>query len=136
MWVSIVKKWLSCDMMSLSNQRPLFAGTIQDVDVALAGPLHSPIHFGINGTMWSRSSANAPEFYLLHSFIDKLWNEWQNKGQNCAEQYTTTTSFVLTATGGVTIQDMQRMNAMVVNGTVVCVRYDEPSHCLATDVSI
>jgi len=26
-------------------------------------------------------AANAPELLLHHSFMDKLWNQWQNKGE-------------------------------------------------------
>ena len=25
--------------------------------------------------------ANAPQLLLHHSFVDKLWNQWQNKGE-------------------------------------------------------
>lgn len=42
--------------------------------------LHSAVHCNIGGTMCSTDSANAPEFFLHHGFIDQIWATWQNKG--------------------------------------------------------
>lgn len=42
--------------------------------------LHSSVHCNIGGTMCSSDSANAPEFFLHHGFIDRIWALWQNKG--------------------------------------------------------
>lgn len=42
--------------------------------------LHDAVHCNIGGTMCSQDSANAPEFFLHHGFIDKVWADWQNKG--------------------------------------------------------
>ncbi|XP_065845322.1 uncharacterized protein [Oscarella lobularis] len=110
------------------------AGAIRDVDAALAGPLHSPVHLGVNGTMRGESSANAPEFFLLHSFLDKLWSDWQAKGADCSNQYTGARGTVLTGTEGVTIDDVHRIARMSVDGARVCVRYERASHCLARQV--
>ena len=47
--------------------------------------LHDAVHCNIGGTsrtMCSQDSANAPEFFLHHGFIDKIWADWQNKGPN------------------------------------------------------
>ena len=38
-------------------------------------------HFAIGGTTKDKIAANAPELLLHHSFVDKLWNQWQNKGE-------------------------------------------------------
>ena len=38
-------------------------------------------HFAIGGTIKDKITANAPELLLHHSFVDKLWNQWQNKGE-------------------------------------------------------
>ena len=44
---------------------------------------HVTPHDAIKGTMiYSNSSSNAPEFVILHSFIDKIWTTWQNKGKD------------------------------------------------------
>eukprot|EP00118_Oscarella_pearsei_P010879 m.69217 g.69217 ORF g.69217 m.69217 type:complete len:667 (+) comp35586_c0_seq1:106-2106(+) len=42
--------------------------------------LHANVHVFIGGTMSSSKSSYAPEFFLHHAFIDKLWNDWQQKG--------------------------------------------------------
>lgn len=43
---------------------------------------HAEIHDFIGGTMLnSKTSSNAPEMVLHHSFLDKLWLEWQKKGE-------------------------------------------------------
>ncbi len=46
----------------------------------ISSNLHDAVHCNIDGTMCSVDSANAPEFFLHHGFIDKLWADWQNKG--------------------------------------------------------
>ena len=42
--------------------------------------LHDSVHCMIGGTMCNVDSANAPEFFLHHGFIDQIWGAWQNKG--------------------------------------------------------
>ena len=49
---------------------------------------HAEIHNFIGGTMlhwWSAS--NAPEMILHHSFLDKLWLQWQKKGEEYKNVY-------------------------------------------------
>ena len=38
---------------------------------------HNKIHNMIGGTMATDYSANAPEFWLHHGFLDKIWYMWQ-----------------------------------------------------------
>ena len=49
---------------------------------ALKAMLHDNVHFYIGGTMSDLhgASPNAPEFFLHHGFIDKIWGDWQEKG--------------------------------------------------------
>ena len=42
--------------------------------------IHNEMHCHIRGTMCSARSAYAPEFFLHHGYIDKLWADWQKKG--------------------------------------------------------
>jgi len=44
--------------------------------------LHNTVHVSIGGTMVTRESSNAPEFFFHHGFIDKIWGDWQEKGHN------------------------------------------------------
>ena len=37
-------------------------------------------YFSADGTMCSSRSAEAPEFFFHHSFIDKIWADYQKKG--------------------------------------------------------
>ena len=48
--------------------------------VFVSSNLHDSVHCNIGGTMCSVDSANAPEFFLHHGFIDQIWEAWQNKG--------------------------------------------------------
>ena len=50
-------------------------------EMTLRDGLHDNIHCRIHGTMCSFESASAPEFFLHHSFIDKIWDDWQKKSQ-------------------------------------------------------
>ena len=43
---------------------------------------HNDLHDGVAGTMANHAtSSNAPELWLHHSFLDKLWYNWQLKGE-------------------------------------------------------
>ncbi len=46
----------------------------------VSGNLHNGVHCNIGGTMCSHDSANAPEFFFHHGFIDQIWASWQSKG--------------------------------------------------------
>jgi hypothetical protein len=38
---------------------------------------HDLVHCVIDGTMCTLDSASAPEFFLHHGFVDKIWWDWQ-----------------------------------------------------------
>ena len=38
---------------------------------------HDRVHCIIGGTMCTRDAATAPEFFLHHGFVDKIWWDWQ-----------------------------------------------------------
>ena len=46
----------------------------------IRGFYHNELHCCIQGTMELPSASNTPEFLLHHTFMDKLWYDWQNKG--------------------------------------------------------
>ena len=50
-----------------------------DFEPMLRGNMHDTVHCQILGTMCSRESASAPEFFLHHVFVDKIWDDWQKK---------------------------------------------------------
>jgi hypothetical protein len=46
---------------------------------ALEMQLHNIVHVRVGGTMVELWSPEAPEFFLHHNHIDKLWDDWQKK---------------------------------------------------------
>jgi hypothetical protein len=48
-----------------------------DFETLLRLYFHDSVHCYVNGTMCSRDAATAPEFFLHHGFIDKIWWDWQ-----------------------------------------------------------
>ena len=42
--------------------------------------IHDPLHHRISGSFCGIRSSNAPIFFVHHTFIDKLWGDWQDKG--------------------------------------------------------
>ena len=46
-------------------------------EAKLRAALHGVVHCLIGGTMCDNNAAAAPEFFLHHGFIDKIWNDWQ-----------------------------------------------------------
>ncbi|XP_028406000.1 uncharacterized protein LOC114528537 isoform X2 [Dendronephthya gigantea] len=51
-----------------------------DFELMLRVNLHDVVHFAIGALMIGEQSAVAPEFFPIHSFVDKIWDEWQAKG--------------------------------------------------------
>ena len=58
----------------------LEASEMTEFEETLRVDLHNDVHCAIDGTMCYTVSAYAPEFFLHHGFIDKLWWDWQSKG--------------------------------------------------------
>ena len=56
-----------------------------EFELDLRVELHNNVHCRINGIMCTNESASAPEFFLHHTFIDKIWDDWQKK--SCAHKY-------------------------------------------------
>ena len=53
-----------------------------EFEVELRNVLHFQVHKGIGGTMFTFNSAAAPEFFLHHGMVDKIWDDWQKKGED------------------------------------------------------
>ena len=49
-------------------------------EIGLRVDLHNTVHVKIGGDMGSITAAEAPEFFLHHGFIDRIWSDWQNRG--------------------------------------------------------
>ena len=49
---------------------------------------HAQLHNWIGGTMYDPFTAsNAPEMVFHHAFLDKIWLQWQNKGEGYKNAY-------------------------------------------------
>ena len=55
------------------------ASQFQDFDSGIRFIFHGNVHILIGGTMRSEDAAAAPEFFLHHGMVDKIWADWQSK---------------------------------------------------------
>lgn len=67
----------------------------------LRGQFHDNVHCLINGTMCTHDAASAPEFFLHHGMIDKIWEDWQKQSSTHRTVYFSNITSGMTATGGV-----------------------------------
>ena len=59
-----------------SNPNPTDLINFEDI---LRVQFHDEVHCIIDGTMCTTDSATAPEFFLHHAFVDKIWWQWQKQ---------------------------------------------------------
>ena len=74
--------------------------------------------------MCSDISASAPEFFLHHGFIDKLWGDWQKKSIAHKRAYFANRHKTMTRATASPSQMLDLRNL----GYGVCVVYDDPTH--------
>lgn len=58
------------------------ASNFERFEFVLRLEFHDLVHCVIDGTMCSLDSAAAPEFFLHHGFVDKIWWDWQKLSKN------------------------------------------------------
>ena len=75
--------------------------------------------------MCSSYSANAPEFLLHHAFTDKIWTDWQKKGNRYKNAYTEGT---IKLDGISPRLRPQNLLDQFKQPEEVCVVYDDPPH--------
>ena len=75
--------------------------------------------------MCSSYSANAPEFLLHHAFTDKIWTDWQKKGNRYKNAYTEGTIKLYEVSPQLRAQNL--LDQFKQPGEV-CVVYDDPPH--------
>lgn len=69
------------DMVAVAEVLKYGPENFTDFELALRVDLHGTVHCVIAGTMCTHESAAAPEFFLHHSFVDKIWDTWQKKSE-------------------------------------------------------
>ncbi|KAI8055761.1 hypothetical protein BDF22DRAFT_671988 [Syncephalis plumigaleata] len=60
-------------LLSIQQDENTFEGFWSTME----GPPHGVVHMSIGGDMGSMTSPNDPIFWLHHSFMDKMWADWQ-----------------------------------------------------------
>jgi hypothetical protein len=75
-----------------SNVLAMSSGNFIAFSDALEGQIHNIPHTRIGGTMMQGWSPEAPEFFLHHNHIDKLWDDWQKKSSAHLNAYSPTFS--------------------------------------------
>eukprot|EP00041_Stephanoeca_diplocostata_P018625 m.391079 g.391079 ORF g.391079 m.391079 type:complete len:679 (-) comp21069_c0_seq2:259-2295(-) len=106
-------------------------------DSALEG-LHGTVHCSIGGTMCESfmndqgqtifTGANAPEFFVHHSNVDKIWDLWQQQSHAHLYSFGGNLDAPLLATGGVTARMLMDSSNML----DTCVRYAPHHHSRVT----
>ena len=49
--------------------------------------------------MFTFNSAAAPEFFLVHAFVDKLWDDWQKKSEQHKNAFFPSVTDIMPETG-------------------------------------
>ncbi|KAK3711929.1 hypothetical protein QZH41_009431 [Actinostola sp. cb2023] len=71
----------SCDLYDQEKTNKLFKKTFKKFETTVRENLHAMFHDCIGGNMPDNFIAsNAPEFVFHHSFMDKLWSSFQDRG--------------------------------------------------------
>ena len=84
---------------------------------------HNIVHCEIRGTMCSSRAAEAPEFFLHHGYIDKIWNDWQKRSLAHRNAYFSTQIGNMPAGGG---NSKMYLDSSRLPGNV-CIEYQEPT---------
>ena len=102
-------------------------------EIGLRVNLHNLVHCAIGGTMCSRDAGYAPEFFLHHGFIDKLWSDWQEESSDHHNAHFSTRTNPMTSTGSTSASDVID-NYNLPGGVSVC--YADPINSTLEDVVI
>ena len=109
--------------IDINNLLSIGVGAFDNFEFRLRQVFHDSVHCAIGGTMCSRRAAEAPEFFLHHGYIDKVWDDWQGRSTSHRNVYFSTQSGNMPAGGG---QSRQYLNPAALPGSV-CVKYEEPT---------
>ena len=89
---------LSCSLPNLEDAQNLIRIEAFDIfEQTVRESFHTKFHDCVGGHMGVHPTASfTPEFWLHHSFIDKLWADWQGKGTENKFHYYTNIIFTMT----------------------------------------
>jgi len=78
---------------------------------ALETQIHNLVHVRVGGTMLQTWSPEAPEFFLHHGHIDKLWDDWQKKSNAHLNAYSFPLNSVMPVAFGATPAQFNNLKA-------------------------
>lgn len=100
-----------------------FANKYVEFNKHIEPQFHDIIHDSIGGSMSHRHSASAPEFFLHHGFLDKMWSDWQKLSPYEDETFWNDTTDAMPATR---LHPRDASNLLrLPNGA--CVVYEDPN---------
>ncbi|XP_031566332.1 uncharacterized protein LOC116301420 [Actinia tenebrosa] len=70
------------DSAAVADLVKLPASRFEDFEVTLRVNLHDTVHCLIGETMCTTDAASAPEFFLHHGMVDKIWTDWQKNSNS------------------------------------------------------
>lgn len=117
-------------------QEPSAAG-FNTFELNLRVNLHDTVHCRVGGDMCTVTSANAPEFFLHHGFIDKIWANWQEYSEQHMTVHFSNLRNIMTGTGryrpadfidNIDLPDIDRP------GQRTCVLYNNPTHRVYNEI--
>lgn len=112
------------DEIAVQNLLSTSSSNFVDFEDMLRVQFHDFVHCIIDGTMCTTNSAYAPEFFLHHGFIDKIWWDWQK--QSNAHKFNT---YFLTQQGLMTSTPLRSRDMLDLNRQpgCVCAEYVDPN---------
>jgi len=99
------------------------SGAYSTFSDALETQIHNSPHVRIGGTMVTGYSPDAPEFFMHHGFIDKLWNDWQKKSSAHLNAYSFSLTSAMPYAMGATPGDVNDLK----ESGIMYVRYSNPT---------
>jgi len=92
---------LSCSLPSKARvQKAINHENFTAFEIFIRNTIHPIFHDCVGGHMLKHHTASfTPEFWIHHSFIDKLWTDWQRKRDNRTFEYFTDVAFEMPLSG-------------------------------------
>ncbi|RKP06010.1 hypothetical protein THASP1DRAFT_19023, partial [Thamnocephalis sphaerospora] len=87
--------------------------------------MHGQVHIGIGGDMETMFSPNDPIFFAHHSFVDKIWADWQSVKPQRLRDYSGITSEGNPATANDVLEPYNVRVSDVFDTTNLCYTYGE-----------
>ncbi|XP_031561120.1 A disintegrin and metalloproteinase with thrombospondin motifs adt-1-like isoform X2 [Actinia tenebrosa] len=87
------------DSIAIAQLLKLDPKDFNSFELGLRVNFHDVVHCLIDGTMCSFDSAAAPEFFMHHGFVDKIWADWQKQSHEHKTVYFTELNEILPNAG-------------------------------------